>query len=249
MYRPLADGIGSVFSTNGVAVMKTKIAPVSDSARRMVAQELGRSRVTDRDVEKFFSGSAVEFRDVPEKVVVMHSILTEVWQLVHRLADLGVKFAGSPQQATLVIAGTAYAAWRSSLNRNTRKHDPACGVLVVTGVSDGIEFARWNTTGTPAMHADDYATAVAGSDDPIDSLPPMEALAKVWPRWYAGGRVRLAMPQFVEAPAGDAAGWSDESWDRRPNVLTASRRELQHAKAAAQANWQKAARVSKAKPR
>lgn len=224
----------------------TKLAPPSAFARKITKKALGRTSVTVREIADHCEGKG-EWRDIPEKLEVMHRLLTEAWELVHRLDDLGVKFAGSLQEATLVIAGTAYAAWRVSLDRKSRAHEPANLVLVVAGMNDGLEFALWNKSGIPAMHADDYLNTVADSDDPIDRLTPIEALAEVWPQWYAGGRLRLTKPQYAEPEANAAPGWGDELWDHRPNVLTASHGELRRAKTAARAKWQKAAKARKPK--
>lgn len=226
----------------------SKLAPVSKSARRLAERESGRS-MTDIEVSKWWD--ECECRDIPTKLAVMDRLLIDAWGIVHRLADSGVRFAGSPQDATLVIAGTAYAAWRISLGQRSRAHNPAHPVLVSAGISDGLEFALWNKSGIPAMYADDYVKEVADSDDPIDGMTPIQVLAQVWPQRYVSGRLRLAKPRYVKQVDGAEPSWCEEFWDHRPNVLTASRSESRRAAATGKSKWRKAAQAKSArrKPR
>jgi len=228
--------------------MGCTLAPISKSGRKFAARLLNVAEPTDRDVEALAADVAIEFRSIPTKLAVMHYLLSQSWDMVHRLSLSGVKFAGTHRQATLIIAGTAYAAWRSSITSRARRHEDAHPVLVVGGLSNGIEFALWHKSGIPAMYADDYVTAVADSKDPIDEFTPIEALAKVWPRWYADGRLRFTAPRFV--PVDESRNeWAAEFWAQRPNVLTASTIELRQARAAESARrvCRKTRRCAKAK--
>lgn len=205
--------------------ISTTLAPASKGAKDFVSEALGRQDVSDHDVEAYCKRHGLEWREIPTKIAIMDRLIHQAWELVHRLASDGVKFAGSPREAALIVAGTAYAAWRSSLDPRAREHDAAHPVATVSGVSDGIEFAMWHTSGIPAMYADDYIAAVDGSDDPIDRMTPMDALASVWPKIYGAGKVRLAAPRFVQ----EEGGWGDELWEARPNVLTASQETIRMA--------------------
>ncbi len=223
-----------------------KLAPASKSARRLAAQESGR-RMTDTEIVAMFPGC--ESRAIPTKLAVLDRLLTEAWELVHRLHDSGVRFAGSPHDAAIVIAGTAYAAWRISLGRRCRAHDDAHPVLVASGMNDGLEFAMWHKSGIPAMYADDYLNVIADSEDPIDRMTPIQAVAKVWPQRYAAGRVQMAKPRYARQEPVSAYGQEDVFWEHRPNILMAGRHELQRAKTTAEAKRRKAGTARKPKPK
>lgn len=222
----------------------SKLAPLAKSARRAAEKECGR-QMTDTEIVTMFAGA--ECREVPTKIAVMDMLLIQAWRLVHRLEDSGVRFAGSSHDATLVIAGTAYAAWRISLSRSYRSENDAHPAFMAAGINDGLEFAIRNKSGIPAMYADDYLNVVSDSKDPIDKMTPMQALAQVWPRRYPAGRLRMEKPRFTNVET--SLGSVDVFWGYRPNVLTAGRRELQRAKAAVQKKLRKAevARKPKAK--
>lgn len=205
--------------------MKTKLAPVSKSARRIVAKELGRKHATDRDVEKFCRGK-IEYRDVPEKLATMDSIIESAWELVQRLVSYGVRFPGTPKQAAMVIAGTAYAAWRLSLDKKCQLHEHAPGVVVLRGMNLGLEFAMCYVDAIPAMYAEGFADTVAGSKDPIDRLAPLDALAMVWPDRYAGGP-RLRPAKFTT----ERSQWGEQLLAPVPNIFTAGRKAVRQKKA------------------
>jgi hypothetical protein len=194
----------------------SKIAPVSKSARRIAEKESGR-RMTDREIVSMYPG--VECREIPEKIGVMDRLIREAWELVHQLTASGVEFAGDASQATLVIAGTAYAAWRSSIHRWSDGPDPAAAAAVVSGMADGIEFALRHEAGIPAMYAADYARVVAGSADPVDRMKPLAALARVWPDRYTAASIRFGRPKYA-SDDGEAA---DPFWAVSANILTARR--------------------------
>jgi len=209
-----------------------KAAPVSKVARRIAGRGLRRKAPGDRAVRAFFRCQPCEWRDIPTKLAMMDRLVEEAWGLVHGLAACGVKFAGSGREATLVIAGTAYAAWRASLQPSARRREPAHPALIVAGMADGLEFALRHKTGIPAMHADDYLSAVAESRDPLDRLTPIEALAELWPESYRDGRLCMSEPRCTQPADAAPSSWLQQLWEKRPNVLTAAPRELRKARAA-----------------
>lgn len=207
-------------------MVMTKLAPVSKSARRIAEKQL-RRRVTDREVVRMFPGC--ECREIPTRLAILDRLMVEAWDMVHRLTGSGVTFAGDARQATLVIAGTAYAGWRSSIGRPGRGRDPEAAAVVVAAMKDGIEFALCHKAGIPVMYATDYARAIAGSDDPVDRMKPLAALARLWPDRYTTTSLRFRRPKYESGDGGAADQW----WGMAPNVVTASRGELRRAAKAA----------------
>ena len=202
-----------------MSVTLSKLAPVCPAARRIVANQLGRKTVTDREVAAWGCKHGVEWRSIPEKAAVADRLVREAWDLVHRLIESGVKFPGTAAQATLVIGGTAYAAWRSSLDRRCRDHEDAHRVMVIAGLQAGLEFALFQNTGMPRMYAMDYTNTIANSPDPLDRVPMMDTLAKLWPETYGGGKLRLRKPQYGAVDT-VADSWDAAWWTSVPNVLT-----------------------------
>lgn len=200
---------------------KPNLAPVCPAARKMASKELRRA-ATDADVRRIFKGC--EYRIIPRRLAVLDALINEAWCLYHRLIDSGITFAGTPEQATMTIAGTAYAAWRSSLERDSGE-EPAAQAAVVSGLADGLEFAFFHADGIPWMYAADYADAIAGSDDPIDRMKPLDALARVWPDRYSRTTIRFTPPKFVTEPT----GWAADFWEQTTNVLTAAPATLRQA--------------------
>lgn len=199
----------------------TMLAPVCPKVRKAVSKELRRV-ATDADVRRRFKGC--EYRSIPRRLAVLDALMREAWALYHRLDDSGVTFAGTAAQATMTIAGTAYAAWRCSFAKG-RNDEPGAQAAIVSGLVDGLEFAFCHATGIPWMYAADYAAAVEGSDDPIDCMIPLEALSQVWPDRYSRTSIRFTKPKF----ATDVTGWTSEFWQRCPNVLTATPATLRKA--------------------
>lgn len=200
----------------------SKLAPVCPTSRRIVAKELGRKKVSDREIAAWSMERGFECRVIPEKAAIADRLLREAWELVHRLIEDGVKFPGTAAQATLVIGGTAYAAWRSALDRRCRDHEDAHLVMVVAGLNAGLEFARRHTTGMPRMYAMDYIDTVADSTDALDHVPMMDTLAKLWPKTYGGGKLRFRTPRYVTVGT-HRDSWDAEFWVNVPNVLNASK--------------------------
>ncbi len=211
---------GSFIDAHQASKIKKAVRP-STASRRVTEKALGKKNVTDQEIEEYCDGW--EWRDVPEKLTVMDFLISDAWRLVHRLMEVGVKFAGTPTQATLVIAGTAYAAWRYSVNNESR-NEPAERAMAATGLADGVWFALWNKEGIPLMHAGDFADAVAQSDDPIDKMTPMVALATVWPHRYSERGPELPEPTYM--PFIDPPHPLDDLWNTCVNVLTAAPEEL-----------------------
>jgi len=220
-----------------------KLTPMSKAAKRFAAKKFPGRKVTDRDVLDFFGGFRAEWREIPLKIAMMNSLLAEAWGVAHMLAANGVQFAGTMREATLVIAGTAYAAWRISIDRKTRKHETAHPAMVAAGLAAGIEYAMHNKAGMPAMYADDYVATVSESDDPVDGMTPLEALAQLWPKNYSDRAVRFRSPRLAEV-ADDS--WAAQFWETRPNVLTTPVRDLERARKAGIARW-RATAVAKRK--
>lgn len=208
-----------------VTTARSKLAPVSASARRMARKTLGR-RATDREIEKMFRGWC-EWRDIPTKLDVLDNLMHTAWAMVHKLTDSGVKFAGNARQATLVIAGTAYAGWRGSLPRAGIEHNSDPAAVVARAFDHGVEFAQCYKAGIPWMYAADFAAAVECSDDPIDRMTPLSALARLWPDRYTTTSIRFRRPKY----ASDQETWADDFWAVCPNILTAPRKELRRATA------------------
>jgi len=218
------------------------VAPISDKARRVAAHELKRRKLTDRDVVQFWSERGCDCRDIPARLEVLDRLIDDAWDLVHRLKRAGVKWAGTTRQATLTIAGSAYAAWRCHDARapGTQGEDAAAAVVAAT--LDGIEMAMSCRDGIATMWAEPYARLLAGSADPLDKTPPMQLLARVWPDKYAGGELRgLRPPRYSEWPDVDTADLEWSLWAAAPNPLTASPAGLRKAVAGIMAVHHRAA--------
>ncbi len=184
--------------------------------------------------------------DWPQKIAVMRQLVEHAWDLVHRLIGSGVKFAGTPEQATLTVAGTAYAAWRLSIEPDPHREIDDT-VLVAEGITHGIEFALWYTEGIPALFTDDYARLAEQSECEIDRIPPMKIMAKLWPEDFTPKGLKLETPELKEV---EGDGFDAQFWDPRPNILTTPVEDVRKATRRASAKWKrvmKRARKSKAK--
>jgi hypothetical protein len=227
----------------------TTLAPISEKARHLAARELHRSKLTDRDVLRFWTDRGCECREIPRRLEVLDRLIEEAWDLVHRLKRAGVTWAGTTREATLTIAGSAYAAWRCHDARapGTQAEDAAAAVVEATVA--GVEMAMSCRNGIATMFAEPYARLVTESGDPLDKTPPMQLLARVWPEKYAGGELRgLKTPRYAEWGEVDAASWDYELWAASPNPLTAKPGGLRKAVADIQATHRRAAAATR-KPR
>ena len=158
-------------------------APVNDDARRIVSEITGRE-CTAADVLEWQRGWNVECRDIPLKAAVLESLANEAREVVDRLATGGIAFAGRLEEAALVVCGTAYAAWRASMAESGGREPHEKFVLPIAGFWAGIEHARAYAAGIPQMYRAAYLSAIATSDDPLDKLPPLAVLMKIWPEDY-----------------------------------------------------------------
>ncbi len=174
--------------------------------------------------------------DWPQKIAVMRRLVEHAWDLVHRLIGSGVKFAGTPEQATLTVAGTAYAAWRLSIEPH-QDREPDDAVLVAEGITHGIEFALWYPEGIPALFTDDYASLAEHSECEIDRIPPMRIMAKLWPEEYTPKGLKLETPELKEV---EGHGCDAQFWDARPNILTTPVEDVRKATRRANAKWKRA---------
>jgi hypothetical protein len=224
------------------------LAPISPAARRLAAHELKRRNLTDRQVAKFWSDRNVEYRDIPRRLEVIDRLIEEAWDLVHRLKSAGVRWAGTPKQATLTIAGSAYAAWRCHDRRDT-PHDDDQGTAVAAAMVAGIEMALASKEGIAAMWAAEFARVTAASADPLDRVPPMKLLARVWPERFAGGQLRgLRTPRYTDWRDVEPADWDWSFWAAVPNPLTTTPAALRRAMAAVDATHRRAMAAQR-KPR
>jgi hypothetical protein len=227
----------------------TTLAPVCEEARRIVARELDRKKATDREVAGWCRERNLEYREIPRRLEVLDSLIEEAWDLVHRLKRAGVRWAGTTREATLTIAGSAYAAWRCHDARAPGAQAEDAAAAVVEATVAGVEMAMSCRNGIATMYAQPYARLVAESGDPLDKTPPMQLLARVWPEKYAGGELRgLKTPRYAEWGEVDASSWDYELWAACPNPLTASPANLRKAVADIQATHRRAVAATR-KPR
>lgn len=175
---------------------------------------------------------------MPQKVAVMRLVVLQAWDLVHRLEAAGVKFAGTRVQATLTVAGTAYAAWRLSIEPAPHR-EPGDAAMLSGGLAHGLEFAMKNVAGIPSLYADDFAELTEKSTCPIDRFPPLEIMAKLWPHAFTAAGPKLKTPAPREV---DGHGFEAQVWDARPNILTAPARDVIEAARRAEARWKRSFR-------
>lgn len=224
------------------------IAPIAKAARRLAARELKRRTLTDREVVRFWQERNAEYRDIPPRLEVLDRLIDEAWDLVHRLKSRGVKWAGTTREATMTIAGTAYAAWRChDAGRPASDADDQAAVIAAAMVA-GVEMALSCREGIANLYAHDLARVIEVSDDPLDKISPMRLLARVWPEKYAGGQLRgLRAPRYYATGADvDAADWDWAFWAAAPNPLTATPAVLRRGVAAVSAAHRRALKTRRA---
>lgn len=171
----------------------TTLAPLPARNRRILARIVGRPDATDDELLATPEAATIEWRKLPRKAAVLERIATQACDVCESLAASGVEFAGTVEQAARVVTATAYASWRVFHGRR-EDHLGDHDVAALLGFAEGIEHARHHRDGMPAIYREDYLAAVAGSHDPIDRMPLGEILETLWPKRFAGGRIRSRKP-------------------------------------------------------
>ncbi len=169
-------------------------------------------------------------RNIPKELTILNGLIHEAWILVHRLSAAGLRFAGTMEQATLTVAGSAYAAWRLKMDDDdTAYPEHELGPTDMTaGFAEGIAYALVHATGVPAMYIDTYPLATEKLRSMLDHEMPLEVMAEFWPDRYSPDGLRLSPPVFVnlsDVPTSITA----QLYDPRPNPLTTSVEDLRRA--------------------
>ncbi len=169
-------------------------------------------------------------RNIPTDLAILNGLINEAWILVHRLAAAGLRFAGTIEQATLTVAGSAYAAWRLKVDDDdTAYPEHELGRTdMVSGFAEGLAYAIVHPSGVPAMYAGPYTLATKHIRFMLDHEVPLEVMAEFWPDSYTPDGLRLKTPVFVNVSENDTSIQA-QLYDHRPNPLTTPVADLRKA--------------------
>lgn len=173
------------------------LAPITESARTILSEMFGHL-ATDQEIMEWQRSHQVECRDLPEKAATLERLARLAREVVDCLADEGVAWAGTREEAAAVICGCAYATWRLGLEASA-SDSPEKATWIADGLWEGICHARWHAAGMPAELRELYLAMAADSDDPVDRMPLFDVLAELWPTLYGDRTIHAA--GMVAAPA------------------------------------------------
>jgi hypothetical protein len=170
-----------------------------------------------------------DFRQIPKELAILNGLINEAWVLVHRLSAAGLRFAGTMEQATLTIAGSAYAAWRLKLDDDGECQEHDWGPTdMAAGFAEGIAYAIAHPHGVPAIYAGLYGLVTKCIRFTIDHEVPLEVMAEYWPDSYSADGLLLKTPVFVHVSENDTSIQA-QIYDHRPNPLTTAPEVLRKA--------------------
>ncbi len=174
-------------------------------------------------------------RYLPKEVAILRGLIHEAWILVHRMTASGMKFAGTLEQATLTIAGCAYAAWRNSYELQSDPAEEWVHTEMASGFAEGIMFAITHPEGMPRRYAEDYPDSMREGGPYIifDGKVPLDVLSKYWPDDYTPTGLKLAPPKLMELRHGDL-GLEAQLHNPQPNILTTKPEEVERARFASE---------------